>query len=186
MIRFVVAALAASALAGCSILPEEPPPPPCNVSVDGQLNVAEWQGAQRIDLSGGVVLWMIQGPAHLCMAVETREAGRRDVDILISDSAGAIHNLRAGDQVGERVLSGTRWTADNPATNWGQTTGWGANAASADPAAYEGYEFVIERAPLPRPWRMRVEVSDPEGDARDSVWPAQSRRNDIRSWALLP
>jgi hypothetical protein len=49
----------------------------------------------------------------------------------------------------------------------------------------DGYEFVINRAQL-NPWRIRIEVRDFDGRARDIVWPAQSRRNDATTWALLP
>ena len=197
MIRLCAAAFAASALAGCAVLAEEPPPPPpCNVTVDGALDVPEWQGAQRIELTGGAVLWLKQTPAHVCFAVEPNEAGPRYVDVFIADRAGALHNLHASMQVGERALPARRWTDEEPATTWGQTTGWSANAATTlDPethapsieqlAPFDGYEFVIDRAVL-SPWRIRVEVRDFHGEARDIVWPAQSRRTDIATWALLP
>jgi hypothetical protein len=186
LIARAAAALAAAALTGCAVMPEElPPPPPCGVTVDGRLDVSEWQNAQRIELRDGAVLWMIQGPQHLCIAAETRELGPREVDIFVTDGAGVRRNLRAAAQVGERTLSGQRWSDDEPAMAWGQTTGWTANAAPAAGATSEGYEFVIDRARMPRPWRMRVELRDAEGDARDIVWPAQSRRTDVLSWALL-
>jgi hypothetical protein len=199
VIRACAAALVATALAGCAVLPEEaPPPPPCNVTVDGMLNVSEWQGSQRIELTNGAVLWLQQTTSHVCIAVEPGQSGARYVDAFIADRAGALHNLHASLQVGERTLPArTRWTDENPPTTWGQTTGWSANAATrradADTNApvseqltpFDGYEFVINRAQL-NPWRIRIEVRDFEGDARDIVWPAQSRRNDIATWAVLP
>ena len=198
MIRAAAVALAASALASCVVLPEEAlsPPPPCNVTVDGALNVSEWQGAQRIDLSNGATLWLKQTPQHVCFAVEPGEAGPRYVDVFIADRAGVLHNLHASMQVGERTLPQRRWTDEEPETAWGQTTGWSANAATQlDPethapsieqlAPFDGYEFVIDRAQL-SPWRIRIEVRDFHGEARDIVWPAQSRRTDIATWAVLP
>jgi|CXWL01.1.fsa_nt_gi hypothetical protein len=189
--------LLAAVLAGCATAPP-PPPPPCGVVVDGVLNAAEWQSAQRLDLSGGAVLWLIQAPEHVCIAAETRPAGLRFVDIFLTDGAGVTQNLHASMQVGERTLPARGWTDETPATAWGQTTGWRANAVARVPgvadsapvaeqlAPYEGYEFVIANAARPRPWRMRVEVRDFAGQARDIVWPAQSRRADPASWALLP
>lgn len=197
MIRLGAFVLAASALAGCVVLPEEPPPPPpCNVTVDGSLDVSEWQGSQRIELTNGATLWLKQTPAHVCFAVEPGEASPRYVDVFIADRAGALHNLHASMQVGERTLPERRWTDESPETNWGKTTGWTANAATTlDPethapsieqvAPFDGYEFVIDRAVL-SPWRIRVEVRDFHGEARDIVWPAQSRRTDIATWAVLP
>jgi hypothetical protein len=199
VIRAAAVALAASALASCVVLPEEPPPmpPPCNVTVDGSLNVSEWQGSQRIELNNGAVIWLQQTPTHVCFAVEPGEAGARYVDVFIADRAGALHNLHASVQVGERTLPERRWSDENPATNWGQSTGWSANTAPRRPdadasapasqqlAPFDGYEFVIDRAQL-SPWRIRIEVRDFDGEARDIVWPAQSRRTDIATWALLP
>lgn len=199
MIRLCAAALAAMALAGCVVLPEDegPPPPPCGVTVDGMLNVSEWQGAQRIELTSGATIWLQQTPSHVCFAVEPGEAGPRYVDVFIADRAGVLHNLHASMQVGERTLPARgRWNDENPETNWGRTTGWSANAATTlDPethgpsieqvAPFDGYEFVIDRAVL-SPWRIRVEVRDFHGEARDIVWPAGSRRTDIATWAVLP
>lgn len=195
--RLAAAVLGASSLASCAALaPEPPPPPPCGVTVDGALTVAEWQGAQRIELSGNAVLWLLQTPQYLCLAAETQQAGPKFVDIFIVDRAGATHNLHASMQIGERVLPNRRWTDEDPPTVWGQTTGWTANAAprraDANPSApvaeqlapFDGYEFVIDRARL-APWRIRVDVRD-FGEGRDIVWPAQSRRNDVATWALLP
>jgi hypothetical protein len=89
VIRAIAVALAASALASCVVLPEEPPlPPPCNVTVDGSLDVSEWQGSQRIELTNGAVLWLQQTQSHLCFAVESGEAGVRYVDAFIADRAG--------------------------------------------------------------------------------------------------
>jgi hypothetical protein len=199
VIRAAAVALAASAAASCVVLPEEPPPPPpCNVTVDGSLNVSEWQGAQRIELTNGAVIWLQQTPTHFCFAVEPGESGVRYVDAFIADRAGVLHNLHASVQVGERMLpAARRWSDEVPATAWGQTTGWSANTAprrpDADEAApasqqfapFDGYEFVIDRAQL-SPWRIRIEVRDFDGEARDIVWPAQSRRTDIATWAVLP
>jgi hypothetical protein len=197
VIRAAAVALAASALSACVVLPEEPPPPPpCGVTIDGSLDVSEWQGAQRIDLTSGAVLWLKQTQSHVCFAVEPGEAGPRYVDVFIADRAGALHNLHASMQVGERALPERRWTDEDPPTTWGQTTGWSANAATRlDPethapsieqlAPFDGYEFVIDRAQL-SPWRIRIEVRDFHGEARDIVWPAQSRRTDIATWAVLP
>jgi hypothetical protein len=196
VIRACAAAFAASALAACVVLPDEAPPPPCNVAVDGSLNVSEWQGSQRIELTNGAVLWLKQTQSHVCFAVEPNEAGPRYVDVFIADRAGALHNLHASMQVGERTLPARRWTDEDPPTSWGQTTGWTANAATTlDPethapsieqlAPFDGYEFVIDRAAL-NPWRIRVEVRDFRGEARDIVWPAGSRRTDIATWAVLP
>lgn len=196
--RLCAVALAASALAACVVLPEEAgePPPPCGVTVDGSLDVSEWQGAQRIELTNGATLWLQQTTSHVCFAVEPGEAGPRYVDVFIADRAGTLHNLHASMQVGERTLPARRWTDEEPETSWGQTTGWTANAATTlDPethapsieqlAPFDGYEFVIARAVL-NPWRIRVEVRDFHGRARDIVWPAQSRRTDIATWAVLP
>jgi hypothetical protein len=186
--RAAAAALLAPMLASCAVSPTPPPRPPCGVTADGVLTVLEWAGAQRIDVSGGVVLWLIQGPEHVCLAAETREArGFKSVDVFIADSAGVTHNLHASTRVGERTVP-ARWSDERPPTAWGQTTGWTANAAPPADAAdtlFDGYEFIIARSRMPRPWRVRVEVRDPDGRARDIVWPAQSRRNDIRTWALL-
>jgi hypothetical protein len=198
VIRLCAAALAASALAACAVLPEGegPPPLPCNVTVDGSLNVSEWQSAQRIELANGAALWLKQTTSHVCFAVEQGAAAPRYVDVFIADRAGTLHNLHASMQVGERTLPARRWTDEEPPTAWGQTTGWTANAATQlDPethgpsieqvAPFDGYEFVIDRAQL-SPWRIRVEVRDFHGEARDIVWPAQSRRTDIATWAVLP
>jgi hypothetical protein len=199
MIRIAAAALAAMALGSCAMMASAPPPPPpCGVTVDGVLNVSEWQGAQRIELTNNAVLWLIQTPQHVCLAAETRQAGAKYVDLFLVDRTGATHNLHASLQVGERTLpERTRWTDENPPTAWGQTTGWTANAAtrradanteasvSEQLAPMDGYEFVINRAQL-NPWRIRIEVRDFDGEARDIVWPAQSRRNDTTTWALLP
>jgi hypothetical protein len=197
VIRLSAAALAASVLVACVVLPEDArEPPPCNVTVDGSLNAAEWQDAQRIELTNGAALWLKQTPSHVCFAVEPGEAGPRYVDVFIADRAGVLHNLHASMQVGERTLPARRWTDETPETNWGQTTGWTVNAATTlDPethgpsieqvAPFDGYEFVIDRTVL-SPWRIRVEVRDFHGEARDIVWPAQSRRTDIATWAVLP
>jgi hypothetical protein len=191
------AAVAALALASCIAAPEPPPPPPCGVTADGVLTVSEWRSAQRIELSGGAALWLLQTPSHLCFAAEPGEAGAKYVDVFIADRVGAIHNLHASLQVGDRTLPERRWTDEEPPTAWGQTTGWSANTAARRPdadasapmseqiAPFDGYEFVIARARL-SPWRIRVEVRDFDGEARDIVWPAQSRRTDIATWAVLP
>lgn len=197
MIRFY-APFATFALSACVVLPEDAgPPPPCGVTVNGSLDVSEWQDAQRIELSSGAALWLKQTPSHVCFAVEPGEASPRYVDVFIADRAGVLHNLHASMQVGERTLPArARWTDETPEAAWGQTTGWTANTATTlDPethapsieqlAPFDGYEFVIDRAVL-SPWRIRVEVRDFHGEARDIVWPAQSRRTDIATWAVLP
>lgn len=195
--RAITAAVAAFALSSC-VVPEAelPPPLPCDVMPDGAFNEPAWTSAQRIALGDTAALLLIQAPQHLCIGVDTRNAGARYVDVFIQDSQGVTHNLHASMQVGERTVP-ARWTDEEPATNWGQTTLWVANnvARRADAnteapiseqlAPYQGYEFMIARSRMPRPWRVRVEVRDFDGRARDIVYPSQSRRNDIRSWALF-
>jgi hypothetical protein len=188
----------ALALTSCAVVEPEPPPaPPCGVTPDGDLTTAEWQGAQRYDLADGVVMHLIQAPDFTCFGFETRPAGPKFVDLFVTDGAETTHNLHASMQVGERTLPNTRWTDEAPPTNWGQTTGWYANtaprradASTEAPIAeqledFEGYEFIIARSRMPRPWRVRVEVRDFEGRGRDIVWPAQSRRTDRLGWALF-
>ena len=193
--RLAAAALLATALGSCVVAPEPPPPLPCDVMPDGRLGEAAWSGAQRIPLGDTAALLLIQAPEHLCIGIDTRNAGHRYVDVFIQDGARVTHNLHASMQVGERTVP-ARWTDEEPATNWGQTTLWIANAVSRADAnteapvseqlePYDGYEFMIARSRMPRPWRMRIEVRDFDGDARDIVYPVQSRRNDTRSWALF-
>lgn len=181
MSRRVAAALSL-ALAGCAASP--PPPPPCGVTPDGVLNEAAWSQAQLISLREGAELRLVQGRAHVCFAAVSGDTPRF-ADIYVSDATGATLNLRAAAQVGERAVSGGRWSDEAPSTAWGQTTGWRANPP-AQGAAFNGYEFVIERARFPRPWRIRVELHEIERPSRMVAWPAESRRNDKRTWALLP
>lgn len=195
--QVAVAALLGSALGSCVVAPEPAPPPlPCDVMPDGRLSEAAWSSAQRIPLGETAALLLIQAPEHLCIGIDSRSAGHRYIDVFIQDGARVTHNLHASMQVGERTVP-ARWTDDEPETNWGQTTLWIANTVSRRADAntdalvseqlepYDGYEFMIARSRMPRPWRARIEVRDFDGDARDIVYPAQSRRNDTRTWALF-
>jgi len=62
-------------------------------------------------------------------------------------------NIHASQQLGERILTGTEWTDQDPPFNWGYISGWTANTIQRDKKnkiflPYTALEFQISKKKL--------------------------------------
>lgn len=163
--------------------------------LDGKIRDLEWSQAARVDLGQGVALLVKADNEHVALALTSR--GKRYTDIFVAREGGATLNLHASMQTGERILTGAEWTDTTPPWTWNNNAQWRAsvvkvraNADTAQPFArqvvpFDGQEFLIERALLPKRVVVRIEVRDFTGVDRDVVWPAASSRFDPSGWMKL-
>ncbi|MDF1502230.1 hypothetical protein [Roseisolibacter sp. H3M3-2] len=202
-----VAAVAALALlaAGAGAQPtlRVPARPPVPVLIDGRFAPGEWDDAARAAVGPLDTLLVKEHAGHLYLGVVTARAHPVYVDLFVRDGGGALHNLHASMQLGERRLAAgdTTWTDARPATRWGNEVDWTANESKLRPDRprapgapldtshlfpQRGREFQIRRARFPGArWRVRVELRDLAGREPDLVVPAGSTRRDPDGWLTL-
>jgi hypothetical protein len=195
----MIAAIICSTIAAASSAPATvhvPAMTTAEIILDGNIDRMEWASAAQVDLGRGVTLLLKADDEHVALAL--RSDGRRYTDLYLALEGGAVINLHASMQTGERKLSGTAWTDTSPAWTWGNNARWQASIVKTRPnadenrpfaeqvAPFDGQEFLIERGVgRANVWTLRIEVRDFTGADTDVVWPAASQRFDTTGWATI-
>lgn len=193
---FLLPVLAVTLLAADDLAIPSPPPGAREMQADGRIAPGEWGDATVTVLPCGMLLAKQVGD-RVWFAIVPDARHATYVDVFLQDGTGAVHNLHASLQWGERVVAGTEWTDREPATRWGRPTEWGANriewaaggreqpeATRASFGPYEAHEFWVSRGRFAgATWRVRIEVRDFAGKAPDAVFPAGSSRYDPSGWS---
>lgn len=164
-----------------------------NISTDGNFTEKEWQSAQTIDIDKKVLLYFLQTTDHLFIGVRTIHGLPCYTDLYVKNDA--VLNLHASMQLGERNITSSHWTAENPEWNWGNNTGWTANTVRFKPDVNEslpfetqilpsnGQEFKIEKSKLPKNPKIRIEVQSFIDAAVHFNYPLASKPFKPESWA---
>lgn len=170
--------------------------------IDGRFAADEWRDALAVPFGDGDTLLVKQVHGHVFLGVHSGRTYPTYVDLFLRDGAGALYNLHASLQTGERALTGTAWTDRDPPTAWGNERDWSANVSKfrsdasrprdrpttpADFQPQDGREFQLRRARFAGArWRLRVELRDLGGGGHpDVVYPAGTTRYSEDGWAVL-
>ncbi len=99
-------------------------------------------------------------------------------------------------QLGERVLN-KGWNDTLPAWNWGNNIDWLANKIEFGEKGrkstfresfkhYEGHEFrIAKRKFSSNHVKIRIEIRDFDGQAKDIIFPDNSERYNLENWFNL-
>lgn len=177
------------------------------IMADGQIDTKEWQDSKSIAVDGENTIYYKSDSRYYYLAVKSQLPKPLYVDLFISE-AGAVKNIHASSQLGERILTDTIWTDYEPKTKWGYTNGWIANTVkfdrvkmrqiqAEDPTKnpyesafipYDGIEFQFSKELFNfNEARFRCEIRNmigPEG-FETVVFPKNSKRKQTDTWATL-
>jgi hypothetical protein len=161
------------------------------VTIDGTLEVNEWNKALEVDLESEVVLLLGQNEKNLFLGIK-RDSVARYVDLYIK-TGDSLKNIHASMQLGERSLYG-EWNDTIPGWNWGNNKLWTANKVSLltnndslpfskQVNPYDGFEFTIDKSMLgSNTFRLFVEIKDFMGEAKDIKFPKDATRKEYEKW----
>lgn len=166
------------------------------VEIDGRIRSEEWDGSHELLITPDVTLMMFHTKDDVLLAVRLKTAAPAYVDMFLLLEDEKRVNLHASMQVGERELPSAGWTDRAPPTHWGKQDRWQANFVrqvqgkpetaplSESLVPYDGFEFRLSKDRFGRKgWRLRLEVRDFMGERKDIVFPTQSNRMDVATWA---
>lgn len=167
------------------------------ILIDGRFAPDEWSDAKVIRVADSVRLHLKQVGDHVFIGVSTGTSVPRPVDLYIQGEDGAIHQLHASAQIGERNLPVAGWSGENPAWRWGNHVDWIANEAKLDserPAdapfsarlfPADGVEYQIRRHRFPgQVWKIRTDVGQFSGSEISDRFPERAS-DDPTTWAVL-
>lgn len=168
------------------------------IMIDGNFSPDEWRDALVIPASASVKIYVQQVKGHVFIGIRKETGPPVYVDLFLVTGESRLHNLHASMQLGERLLSGDKWTDTEPATSWGVHHDWTANEAKSDPKRdrnlpiaerllpADGVEFQLRRSRFSgKQWQVRIEVRDFVGKAPDIVFPPNSTRTSPAHWAVF-
>lgn len=162
--------------------------------LDGQCPAAEWRGAVRTPIGGGVTLLAQEDARAIYLCLELPPSSLGTFDLYLQDRAGALHNLHSSAQVGERTRTDGAW----PAWRFGNHRGW-----FSPPVPFTGYQgsgdqrlarfgeqasrevaILKSRFELATRWRLMIEVRALGADRLGGVtFPADGVPDRPESWA---
>ena len=163
------------------------------ITVNGNFDNNEWTGGKSIQITPYNYLLLIQDNGNIYLGIKNQENVARYVDLyLYHDSFGTL-NLHASMQLGERLLMGN-WNDTTPEWNWGNNENWSANKVEVvnddenisffeSLKPYQGHEFQISKRRIRNSnFRLRVEIKDFVGEAKDIVFPENSDKRNTATW----
>jgi len=163
--------------------------------LDARCDAAEYAGAARQDLGGGVSLQARHDSHYLVLCLSLPPDSFGSLDLYVRGADGALHNLHVSAQIGERTRGPGGW----PAWRFGNAQGWygppvafrglatdASGRARADFTPSAARELQLPRARFgPGPWRVRVELNALGAGNTSLVFPAGSTDADPAGWARL-
>lgn len=160
------------------------------ILVDGSCADAGWAKARRHDLGHGATLRVAADANHVWLCVDPPAESYATVDLYLRDGQGAVHNLPASAQLGERVRGVGGW----PDYSWWNNSGWYANPVEftgmrdgrAQFRPSRGREMQIARRKFPgKSWTLMLEVRALGSAGAEAVFPAGATQDDPASWATV-
>jgi hypothetical protein len=140
-----------------------------SILVDGKISTAEWADAAKIELGGGVQLFVKPHDDYVLLAVMFPIGNNGFVDLFIAPDSREIFDLHASAKLGERVTS----TADKwPDWAWWNNREWTANVSRVESFDEKKFlpenvrEFQIKRTRFSgKEWRVRFVLSIDHGQS---------------------
>jgi len=125
------------------------------ILIDGQVERGEWTGANKTSIKPGVDLYTLQDEHYLYFSVQydTLLYANYYCDLYFNLGNDTLLNIHASQQLGERILTGTTWTDEEPPFNWGYINNWTANTVRYNRndkvyLPYTALEFQISKKKL--------------------------------------
>lgn len=192
--RACLAPLAAILCANAAPMIDADPAGP--VLMDGKCSDATWQSAKAHALGNETRIRFAADENFLYVCLEPPLNSFANVDIYVQHG-GAIHNLHASAQLGERTKSDSAW----PDYQWWNQRGWAANwlpyvgrrpdgDRSRPPFGFvDGREFQIERSKFPGSTLQLMvhvhELATPAGMSGEERFPTAANEDAPQTWIAL-
>ncbi|MFC3714037.1 hypothetical protein ACFOMD_15805 [Sphingoaurantiacus capsulatus] len=158
--------------------------------MDGHCTDAAWTRAKGHDIGHGANLKIAADADFVWLCVTPPAESYATADLYLVDKAGAIHNLHASAQLGERVKGASGW----PDYVWGNNVGWygnpvafsGAREGRVQFTPSKGRELQIARSKYPGDrWTLMLEVRALGAANTETVFPAGAKEDDTKTWVTV-